>query len=173
MEEHLCDGGVLGFLLPAKSFINPTSRHFLHELACQFTLLGAANFAHLRYRMFASGRQAVVAMSAENRVSTMADKTWVYSPLSIGQPMARKEWPWTILLDRADVQVFRHAHLTRAPRGWFEAFMLRPIDRQIHRYLQDAADEGRISFLETLCNRVGAGIRRVGTRLRRASNAPS
>ena len=60
------------------------------------------------------------------------------------------------------VDAARHAHVTRAPRGWFEAFMLRPIDRQIHRYLQDAADEGRISLLETLCDRVGAGIRRGG-----------
>jgi hypothetical protein len=34
MVEHLCDGGVLGFLLPAKSFINPTSWHFRRELAC-------------------------------------------------------------------------------------------------------------------------------------------
>jgi hypothetical protein len=162
MLEHLCEGGVLGFLLPAKSFINPTSWHFRCELARQFTLFGAANFAHLRYRMFASARQAVVAMFVVNRAPIMSDKTWVYSPLSIGQPMARKEWPWTILLDRADVQVFRNAHVTRLPRGWFEAFMLRPVDRQIRRYLDDAAAEGRISLLETLCDGVGAAIRRGG-----------
>jgi len=162
MHEHLCEGGVLGFLLPAKSFINPTSWHFRRELGRQFTLLGAANFAHLRYRLFASARQAVMAMFAENRLPTMRDRTWVYSPLSVGQPIARKEWPWTILLDRSDVQVFRHAHVTQDPRGWFEAFMLRPVDRQIHRYLDDAAAEGRISILETLCDNVGAAIRRGG-----------
>lgn len=160
--EHLGKGGVLGFLLPAKSFTNPTSWHFRRELSRQLTLFGAANFAHLRYRMFASARQAVVAMFAEKRIPTVHDKTWVYSPLSIGQPMARKKWPWTILLDRADVQVFRHTHVTREPRGWFEAFMLRPVDRQIHRYLNDAAASGRISLLETLCDSVGAAIRRGG-----------
>ena len=162
MHEHLCEGGVLGFLLPAKSLINPTSWHFRRELARQFTLFGAANFAHLRYRLFASARQAVVAMFAENRAPTMRDKTWVYSPLSIGQPMADKERPWTILLDRADVQVFRHVHVTLDPWGWFEAFMLRPVDRQIRRYLDDAATERRISLLETLCDSVGAAIRRGG-----------
>lgn len=162
LKDHLCEGGVLGFLLPAKSFINPTSWHFRREVARQYRIFGAANFAHLRYRMFASARQAVVAMFAENRPPTMRDRTWVYSPLSIGQPMARKEWPWTILLDRADVQVFRHGHVTRDPRGWFEAFMLRPVDRQIRRYLDDTAAEGRISLLETLCNSVGGAIRRGG-----------
>lgn len=162
MKEHLCEGGILGFLLPAKSFINPTSWHFRREVARQYKIFGAANFAHLRYRMFASARQAVVAMFAENRPPTMRDRTWVYSPLSIGQPMARKEWPWTILLDRADVQVFRYGHVTRDPRGWFEAFMLRPVDRQIRTYLDDAAAEGRISLLETLCDSIGAAIRRGG-----------
>ena len=162
MREHLCEGGVLGFLLPAKSFINPTSWQFRRELSRQHTLFGAANFAHLRYRMFASARQAVVAMFAKNRPPTLCDRTWVYSPLSIGQPMARKEWPWTILLDRADIQVFRHNHVTRDPRGWFEVFMLRPVDRQIRRYLTDAADEGKISSLETLCASIGAAIRRGG-----------
>ena len=162
MREHLCDGGVLGFLLPAKSFINPTSWHFRRELAREFTLFGAANFAHLRYRLFASARQAVVSLFAENRTPTIRSQTWIYSPLSIGQPMARKEWPWTILLDRADVQVFRQAHVARDPRGWFEAFMLRPVDRQIRRYLDDAAAESRISSLEGLCDHVGAAIRRGG-----------
>lgn len=162
MKEHLCEGGVLGFLLPAKSFINPTSWHFRREVARQYRILGAANFAHLRYRLFASARQAVVAMFAENNPPTIRDRTWVYSPLSVGQPMARKAWPWTILLDRADVQVFRHGHVTQDPRGWFEAFMLRPVDRLIRRYLDDAAAEGRISLLDTLCDHVGAAIRRGG-----------
>lgn len=161
-REHLCEGGVLGFLLPAKSFINPTSQHFRRELARQFTLFGAANFAHLRYRMFANARQAVSAIFAESRPPTVHDKTWVYSPLSIGQPMAPKEWPWTIVLDRADVQVFRNAHVTMSTRGWFEAFMLRPVDRQIRHYLDDAAADGRIGLLETLCDNVGAAIRRGG-----------
>ena len=162
LREHLVTDGVLGFLLPAKSFINPTSWNFRRELAGEFTVIGAANFAHLRYRMFATARQAVVAAFVRNQRPSPRDRLWTYSPLSVAQPMARKAWPWTILLDRADVQVFNHDHVARDPRGWFEAFMLRPVDRQIRQFLDDSAAEGRIALLETLCDSVGAAIRRGG-----------
>jgi hypothetical protein len=66
------------------------------------------------------------------------------------------------VLDRADVQFFQHNYIARDPRGWFEAFMLRPVDRQIQRYLDDSADEGRVSTFELLCHSIGAAIRRGG-----------
>lgn len=161
--EHLAEGGVLGFLLPAKSFINSSSWNFRLQLASVYTIIGAANFAHLRYRLFASARQAVVAAFLRKEPPTSGSKLWTYSPLSVAQPMARKAWPWTILLDRAEVQTFRQAHVASNPRGWFEAFMLRPVDRQILHYLFDSAVEGRIASLEGLCDSVGAGIRRGGS----------
>lgn len=165
LREYLAEDGILAFLLPAKSFINPTSWAFRRRLASDFTVIGAANFAHLRYRLFASARQAVVATFVRNRRSSAQDRTWTYSPLSVAQPMARKAWPWTILLDRSEVQIFRHDHVTRDPRGWFEAFMLRPVDRQIKRLLEDRAEDGKIALLEGLCLAVGAAIRRGGNAL--------
>ncbi|ATB27446.1 HsdM family class I SAM-dependent methyltransferase [Melittangium boletus] len=162
LREHLSAGGILGFLLPAKSFINPTSWEFRRKLAREFTIVGSANFAHLRYRLFANARQAVVATFIQGRAPKVSDRTWVYSPLSIGQPMARKEWPWTILLDRAEVQMFSHSHIAGDQRGWFDAFILRPVDRQIRNYLEDAAAKGDISLLSQLCDSVGAAIRRGG-----------
>lgn len=165
LREHLKAGGVLGFLLPAKTFINPTSLDFRRELTSSFRIVGAANFAHLRYRLFESARQAVVAAFIRATKPTPRDRVWTYSPLSISQPMARKAWPWTILLDRADVQVFNHDHVARNPRGWFEAFVLRPVDRQIRQFLDDAAELGEISLLEDLCDRVGAAVRRGGNEI--------
>lgn len=162
LHEHIVKDGILAFLLPAKSFINPTSWNFRRQLASEYTVIGAANFAHLRYRLFASARQAVMAAFVRNHSPLPHDRTWIYSPLSVAQPMARKAWPWTILFDRDEVQVFHHNHVARNPRGWFEAFMLRPVDRQIQRYLDDAALEGRIKSLEGLCDSVGAAIRRGG-----------
>ena len=162
LREHLVDGGILAFLLPAKSFINPTSWEFRRDLAREFTIVGSTNFAHLRYRLFADARQGVVATFVQRRAPTASDRTWVYSPLSVGQPMAFKGWPWTILFDRAEVQVFRHDHVTGNPRGWFEAFMLRPVDRHIRQLLEDAAAVGRISLLATLCESIGADIKRGG-----------
>ena len=162
MTQHLKPGGLLAFLLPAKSFINPTSWPFRRELAKRYTVLGAANFAHLRYRLFSSARQAVVAALIQARPPLSRDTAWIYSPLSVGQPMARKEWPWTVVLDRADVQTVRHESLARNPRGWFEAFMLRPIDRQVHQLLEDGVLLDRLATLESLGQRLNARISRGG-----------
>ena len=40
--------------------------------------------------------------------------------------------------------------------------MLRPVDRQIRRYIDNSAAEGQIALLDTLCDSVGAAIRRGG-----------
>jgi hypothetical protein len=162
LAEHLKPEGLLAFLLPAKSFINPTSWPFRRELARRHTVLGAANFAHLRYRLFSSARQAVVAAVFQARPPQSRDTAWIYSPLSVGQPMARKEWPWTVVLDRADVQTVRHDSLARNPKGWFEAFMLRPVDRQVHRFLEDGVLLNRLATLQSLGETLNARISRGG-----------
>lgn len=162
LKFHVAPDGVLAFLLPAKSFINPTSEAFRLALGRQYTVVGAANFAHLRYRLFASARQPVVAAFIRARPPVTRDVSWIYSPLSVGQPLARKEWPWTVMLDRADVQTIRHNVVARDPRGWFDAFLLRPIDRHISRYLGDSALTGRIASLQSLCAAIGARISRGG-----------
>lgn len=162
LQDRLTDTGMLAVLLPAKSFINPTSWSFRRELTKRYTVVGAANFAHLRYRLFASARQAVVAAFVRATPPTTRDKTWIYSPLSVSQPLARKEWPWTVLLDRADVQIIRHDTVARNPRGWFEAFMLRPVDRQIHGYLEDGVYTGKQATLQILGAAIGARVSRGG-----------
>ncbi|MCG5235314.1 class I SAM-dependent DNA methyltransferase [Xanthobacter oligotrophicus] len=162
LAEHLKPEGFLAFLLPAKSFTNPSSWPFRRELARRHTVLGAANFAHLRYRLFSSARQAVVAVVVQARPPRSRDAAWIYSPLSVGQPMARKEWPWTVVLDRADVQTVRHDGLARNPRGWFEAFMLRPIDRQVHQLLEDGVLLNRVATLQSLGEALNARISRGG-----------
>jgi len=162
LARHIAPDGVLAFLLPTKSFINPTSEAFRLALGRQYTIIGAANFAHLRYRLFASARQAVVAAFIRARSPMTRDVSWVYSPLSVGQPLARKEWPWTVMLDRADVQTVRHDIVARDPRGWFDAFLLRPVDRHIRRFLSDGVVTGRIATLQSLCTTVGARISRGG-----------
>lgn len=162
LAEHLKPEGLLAFLLPAKSFINPTSWPFRRELARRHTVLGAANFAHLRYRLFSSARQAAVAAVLQARPPHGRDTAWIYSPLSIGQPIARKEWPWTVVLDRADVQTVRHDSLAHNPKGWFEAFMLRPVDRQVHQFLEDGVLLNRLATLQSLGETLNARISRGG-----------
>lgn len=162
LDHHLVPGGLLGFLLPAKSFINPTSASFRQALASRHTILGAANFAHLRYRLFASARQAVVAAFVRASPPSRRDLVWVYSPLSVGQPLARKEWPWTVLFDRAEIQTMRYDMVMRDRRSWFDMFMLRPVDRYIRQFLADRVETEQLATLEVLCGTIDARISRGG-----------
>lgn len=162
IREHLQPDGVLGLLLPAKTFVNPTAWKFRRALGEQFTVLGVANFAHFRHRLFARALQAAAAVFVRKAVPSTRTRTWVCSPMSIGQPIARQGYPWTFIFDRADVRYFRQERLSQVPRGWFEALMLRPVDRQIREFLEDAAAIGKVSLLGSLCKSMGADIRRGG-----------
>jgi hypothetical protein len=170
LREHMADDGVLAMLIPAKSFVNPTSAKFRKQLSTDFSVFGAMNFAHLRHRLFIGAKHACAGIFVRNSKSSRDAFTWVYSPLSISQPIAsREEWPWTLMMDRSDIQLFRQDFFQENARAWFEAFMLRPVDRQIQRYIVDAArsnnvDAGRkkISMLGALCKTIDAVIKRGG-----------
>lgn len=162
LQLHLRPDGVLAFLMPTKSFINPTSWTFRRTLAQRHTIVGAANFAHLRHKLFANAKHPAMALLLRAREPRPTDQTWVFSPLSTGQPLARRQRPWTIVFDRADVAFVRHDQIARNPRGWFDAFVLRPVDRQIRQLLDDRVLTGEIATLEGLCKVLDAGVRRGG-----------
>lgn len=162
MRNHLQSDGILAFLMPTKSFINPTSEAFRSALGREFTIIGAANFSHFRHRLFANAKQATAAVFLRPRRAVTRDTVWIYSPWSVGQPVAKNAWPWTLILDRAEVQKIRHSELVRGARGWFDAFLLRPIDRHIRHLLDDKTMTEQAASLEILCARVGARISRGG-----------
>ena len=162
VREHLQEDGVLGLLLPAKTFVNPTSWKFRQSLGAEFTVVGVANFSHFRHRLFAGAQQAAAAIFIRKALPSARTRTWVCSPLSIGQPIARNGYPWTFIFDRSDVHYFRQGRLSEVQRGWFEALMLRPVDRQIREFLKDSAVIGKVSLLGNLCKSLGAEIRRGG-----------
>lgn len=162
LREHLAKRALLALLIPAKSFVNPTAYKFRTKLMSEFTVVGAINFSHLRHRLFTGAKHACAALFVQNKESSFADWVWVYSPLSIGQPMPTKAWPWTLILDRSEVQRFPHDKLNTNSRSWFEAFMLRPIDRQIRSYIDDRAKIGQIQLLGALCSNIGAAVKRGG-----------
>jgi hypothetical protein len=162
IQEHLSPTGTLALLIPTKSFINPTSWTFRRTLAQCHTIIGAANFGHLRHQLFANAKHAGMAVFMRARQPFPSDQSWVFSPLSVGQPLARKQRPWTIVFDRADVATLRHDQIARNPRGWLDAFMLRPIDHQIRLLLEDRAVIGEIATLEGLCTTLSAEVSRGG-----------
>lgn len=162
LREHLAKNALLALLIPAKSFVNPTAYKFRTKLMSEFTVIGAINFSHLRHRLFAGAKHACAALFVQHKEPNFADWVWVYSPLSIGQPMPTKAWPWTLIMDRSEVQRFPHDKLNTDSRSWFEAFMLRPVDRQIRSYIDDRAKIGQIQLLGTLCSAIGASVKRGG-----------
>jgi type I restriction-modification system DNA methylase subunit len=164
LRNHLAEDGVLAMLIPSKSFTNPTAAKFRSHLLGEAYVTGAINLSHLRHKLFSNAKHPCAAFFLRKRTPLPSDWTWVYSPLSISQPVASKESsPWTLVMDQAEVQRFRHESLASNSRGWFEAFMLRLVDRQILQYVTDSAASGSISILSELCKRVGAKHQRGGS----------
>ncbi len=181
LSEHLVAGGVLAMLIPAKSFINPTSAKFRSQLSTDYSIVGAVNFAHLRHRLFSGAKHGCAAIFVENSPSSSHATTWVCSPLLISQPSGKNGSPWAMILDKAERQIFRQDFFWNDSRSWFDALMLRPIDRQIKSYIFDAAciddqpqiksnrrfpqekdTKRRLSLLGELLNSVGAKAKRGG-----------
>lgn len=163
LREHLAEDGLLAMLIPAKSFVNSTAAKFHSGLQSTAYVCGAINFSHLRHKFFSGAKHPCAAIFVRNRKPSPADWTWVYTPLSISQPIASKDtWPWTLVMDPSAIQQFRHQELAADRFGWFEAFVLRPVDRQIQRYISDSAACGSISLLGELCKSIGAKLKRGG-----------
>ncbi len=162
LREHLKDDGLLAMLIPSKSFVSPSAAYFRRHLLDQAYVTGAINFSHLRYKLFPGARHACAALILRKRKATTADWTWVYTPLSISQPVASKKLPWTLVMDRAEIHSFKHDDLAANSDAWFEAFVLRPIDRQIKQYVADSVENGLITVLDALCRKIGASHRRGG-----------
>lgn len=165
LREHMTEDGFLAMLIPAKSFINPTAYKFRKALMAEFSVVGAINFAHLRHRLFAGAKHACAALFVSTKAPVPSDWTWIYSPMSVGQPMPFKAWPWTLVMDKSEVQQFPNARLTENSQSWFEAFMLRPVDRQIRSFVSDHAEAGHIRLLGELCTDIGASVKRGGSPL--------
>lgn len=164
LRNHMAVDGILAMLIPAKSFVNPTASRFRTSLTVDFSVCGAINFSHLRHKLFVGAKHACAAIFVRNQRPSIDSWTWIYAPLSISQPVAsREDWPWTLVLDQSDVQYVRQSTLGGSVRAWFEAFMLRPIDRQIHSYINDVASTSKIALLGTLCKGNGAAYKRGGS----------
>lgn len=163
LRKHMTEDGFLAMLIPAKSFVNPTAYKFRQALMAEFTIVGAINFAHLRHRLFAGAKHACAALFVSTKAPAPSDWTWVYSPLSVGQPMPPKAWPWTLVMDKSEIQQFPHSRLAENSQSWFEAFMLRPVDRQILSFVRDHAEAGHIRLLGELCTDVCASVKRGGS----------
>lgn len=154
--------GVMGVLISTRSFVARTAASFPSALAKQMKLVGVANLSHFRYRLFSGARSPALAVFAEAKRPDPIDTTWVYSPLLSSQPIGQRGHLWSIVVSALDIEHYRVRDFARREDAWFEALMLRPIDRRFYGHLKLWA-ERRQSSLSHFIRETGFAIGRGGS----------
>lgn len=162
-KQHLAAGGNMGILLSAHSFLSPSSKQFPIRFAEELRITGATNLSHFRYKLFPSARHPAVAIFAVNEKPEEGSPIWIYSPLWPSQPLDAKGHPWVIVPDRAEIRSYPYQKVALRQRGWFEAFMLRPIDRRLVEYFRDFCSIGKGSMLGQVWSHLGLACNRGGS----------
>lgn len=135
-RDLIQEGGVLGVLISTRSFVARTASGFPTALAKHMKLVGLANLSHFRYRLFSGARSPALAIFAEAKEANSLDRIWIYNPLLTSQPIGQRGHLWSIVVSELDIEHYRLRDLSRRDDAWFEALMLRPIDRRFATYLK-------------------------------------
>jgi hypothetical protein len=100
----------------------------------------------------------------KNKKPTNETRTWVYSPTRAHLPgPVEKTGPWMIGYDSSQVQHFQQRYLGTGGDRWFEATMLRPVDRHIRQYMRDRVALGRACSLRDFLRTNDMDIRKGGS----------
>ena len=137
IREKVAPGGAIALLISTKSFVSPGASRFPKALSERVKLVGLTNLWHFRYRLFRSARSPATAFFALAQQPNPFDPVWVYSPLLTSQPIAENGWPWAIVMDRENVDLFKQRDICTTPDTWFQALMLPALDRRNARVLWD------------------------------------
>ena len=135
VRDLVAHKGVMGVLVSTRSFVARTAMAFPNALAKRTKLVGFANLAHFRYRLFKGARNPTLAVFAEAQEAEDLSPVWVYSPLLTSQPIGETGHLWSIIASESDMERYRLRDLTRSTASWFWALMLRPMDRRFAHYL--------------------------------------
>lgn len=164
LGKYLRSGGVAAQVVPTKSLVSPSAKKFPLHLARMAEVLGVVNLTHLRYVLFAHARQAASVLLLRNNPPTSSSQTWMFSPTRAHLPgPVESTGPWMIGYDVSQVQRFQQRVLAEGGDRWFEAMMLRPVDRHIRRYMRDNVDLGRLHSLGQFLKLHGLEIRKGGS----------
>lgn len=171
LQEHLREEGTICLILPAKSLVGYDRNRFAAELARSAVVRGLANLSHFRYKLFPTAEQPAAVLVLQNRDPSAGDRIWVHTPTLAGQPLDASGSLWALFTDRADLTTFRYQDVTSTPRTWFEALMLRPLDRKLLEHLRALCAAGRVATIANLEERLkgfqvkpGASEARTGIR---------
>ena len=168
-QDHLEDDGLIGLLLPQKSLVNVWSRKFTHFLRSSCEIIGIADLAHLRYKLFR--RSGVKTAGSEDRsasksarLSTAAiilrknepeegHQFWTFRPLISLQPQSKRGRLWIVIHDWT--QVHWHNQNETDDRAWPRLFTCTQIDRHIMKNMDEYIETGRFKRLDSLRESVG------------------
>jgi len=130
-------GGLIAFVLPARSVIGRGSSNFAHSLACEVTVRWVGNLSHLRRKLFAGVEASACVVIAENRRPSADDRCQVYRPLISSLPSGERNEVWSLLGSNSEVQTVRSRDFESGPNGWFVQTVLGEMDRRTHEALRD------------------------------------
>lgn len=159
--EHLAEKNAsIAFVMSARSFVGSKVKDnsFPTVLAISHRIHGVTNFSHMRRNLFGGADEPAVAIFVSKPSPKPLDKTWIYNPSLISQPLDRRGVPWAIVVDRGAVETFRQSDFARSTRDWFQKLMLGPLDRAFAKRLEDS----EFSFAH-FAERHGIAINRGGT----------
>lgn len=153
-DAFLREGGTFGLVLSAKSFLSPGANSFPRAFLAGATVTGFANLTHLRRRLFPGAEHPAIAVFGMKRKPERTDPVWIHYPLLASLPLDASGSPWCLVRDTADVELRIMMELD-GPEGVFRTLMLKPVDRRMVDYLDDACKVGNAATLEELCRLTG------------------
>ena len=164
LDKYLRKDGIAAQVVPTKSLVSPSAKRFPLHLANTMDVIGVVNLTHLRYVLFAHARQAASVLLVRNKAPTASSQTWVFSPTRAHLPgPVESSGPWMIGYDASQVQHFQQRLLAEGGERWFEAIMLRPVDRHIRQYMSDRVGLGHVLSLGDFLKAHGMEIKKGGS----------
>ena len=161
LDSHLAKDGRFGFVMSGRALISSGAERFPKALISEVGVTRLINLSHMRRKLFPRAEHpAVVIVGWKDRTNT-GDRIRVSSPMLSSQPVARDGTPWAIIEDRCEIEVFRRDRL-QSSHALIEALTLRPLDRQLSRWLCDRAAAKKIPTLNDVLERHSLSIKRGG-----------
>lgn len=161
IDECLAGNGRFGFVMSGRALLSSSAERFPRALMSEVGLTSATNLSHMRRTLFPRAEHPAVVIVGRKDPARASEGVRVSSPLLSSQPLARDRTPWTIIEDRCGAEVFRRDRL-KTTSSFIEAVTLRPIDRQLARWLVDSSTAERSSTLNDVLKIYDLAIKRGG-----------
>ena len=159
--RFLVEGGVLGLVLPTRSFVGRQSGRFASAFAATMAIRFIANLSHLRRRLFFGAESPAMVVVARKDVPRSLDIVEIYRPRLSSLPLGKTGQIWSLLVSQTDLHPVRSHDLRFGVNGWLSATMLGVFDRRMRDALSTWSSEGDRTFGQLL-NRSSLRMQRGG-----------